>query len=360
MSRALISLLAPLAGLALSACKPEAVADPRQVDRLVQITMAQEADRGSRTFTGLVAARVQSNLGFRVQGKIIERLVDTGQTVVAGQPLMKIDPVDLHLAIAAQAQQVAAAKARAIQAAADEDRYRRLIGSGAISMQTYDQAKAAADSAKALLAAAEAQENEARNQGDYSLLYADADGTVVETLAEPGQVVAQGQTVIRLAHAGAREASVDLPETVRPKIGSTAEASLYGNATSVSAHLRQLSDAADLRTRTYEARYVLDGIGAQAPLGATVTLTIPNEASGTNAEVPIGAIDDEGHGPGVWLVDETKETVRYQPVKVVQFGAETAVVSQGVKPGERLVSIGGHFLHDGQHVRLSDTKAAMQ
>ncbi len=360
MSRALVCLVAALAGLALSACKPEAQADPRQADRLVQVAIAHEANRGSRTFTGLVAARVQSNLGFRVQGKIIERLVDTGQTVTAGQPLMKIDPVDLHLAITAQAQQVAAAKARAIQAAADEERYRRLVGTAIVSVQTYDQAKAAADSARALLASAEAQENEARNQGDYSFLYADADGTVVETLAEPGQVVAQGQTVIRLAHAGAREASVDLPETIRPKIGSVAEASLYGDTTSVSAHLRQLSDAADLRTRTYEARYVLDGIGAKAPLGATVTLTIPNEASGANAEVPIGAIDDEGQGPGIWLVDETNATVRYQPVKIVLFGAETAVVSNGVKPGERLVSIGGHLLHDGQHVRLSDTKAAMQ
>lgn len=360
MSRALTCLIVPIAGLALSACKPEAQADPRQVDRLVQAIVAREAESGSRTFTGVAAARVQSDLGFRVQGKIIQRLVDIGQTVTAGQPLMKIDPVDLHLAITAQAQQVAAAKARSIQAAADEDRYRRLIGSGAISMQTYDQAKAAADSARALVAAAEAQENEARNQGDYSLLYADADGTVVDTLAEPGQVVGQGQTVIKLAHAGAREASVNLPETVRPRIGSVATASLYGNTTIVSAHLRQLSDAADLKTRTYEARYVLDGIGAQAPLGATVTLTIPNDASGTNVEVPIGAIDDEGKGPGVWLIDEANTTVSYKLVKVTQFGAETALLSNGVKPGDRVVSTGGHFLHDGQRVRLSDSKAAMQ
>jgi len=360
MSRALASLLVVSAGVALSACKPEAQADPRQVERLVQAVTVREADGGARTFTGYIAARVQSDLGFRVQGKIIQRLVDTGQVVTAGQPLMKIDPVDLHLAIAAQAQQVASAKARAIQTAADEDRYKRLVTSGAVSVSSYDQAKAAADSARALLAAAEAQENEARNQGDYSLLFADADGTVVETLAEPGQVVAQGQTVIKLAHAGPREASVNLPETVRPKIGSAAEASLYGNTTSVTSHLRQLSDAADLKTRTYEARYVLDGIGAQAPLGATVTLSIKNDGKASNVEVPIGAIDDEGRGAGVWLVDEANATVSYKLVKVLQFGAETALVNSGLKAGERVVSTGGHFLHEGEHVRLSDTTAAMQ
>jgi len=359
MSRALASLIVLSAGIALSGCKPEAQADPRQVQRLVQAVTVRDAEGGARTFTGMIAARVQSDLGFRVQGKIIQRLVDTGQTVKAGQPLMKIDPVDLRLAIAAQAQQVASAKARAIQTAADEDRFRRLVNSGAVSVSSYDQAKAAADSARALLAAAEAQENEARNQGDYSLLFADADGTVVETLAEPGQVVAQGQTVIKLAHAGPREASINLPETMRPKIGSSAEARLYGNTTSVTAHLRQLSDAADVKTRTYEARYVLGGIGAQAPLGATITLSIKND-KGSNVEVPIGAIDDEGRGTGVWIVDEANSTVSYKLVKVAQFGAETAHVSSGLKAGERVVSTGGHFLHEGEHVRLSDTTAAMQ
>ncbi len=360
MARAQNFFIALMAGLALAACKPEADADPRLDDRVVQVTTVQVADAGALSFTGFVAARVQSDLGFRVPGKIIQRLVDTGQRVSAGQALMRIDPVDLRLAISAQLEQVAAAKARAIQAAADEERYRRLVDSGAVSKQSYDQAKAAADSAAALLSAAQAQESEARNQGDYSLLYADADGTIVETLAEPGQVVAQGQTVIRLAHAGPREASVDLPETIRPKIGSLAQATLYGSSLTVDARLRQLSDAADVRTRTYEARYVLEGAGAQAPLGATVTLTLSDDVASTQLEVPIGAIDDEGSGSGVWLVDESNSTVSFRLVHVTQFGAETARLTSGVKAGDQIVAIGGHFLHEGQHVRLADSKAAMQ
>ncbi len=360
MARAQNILIALMAGLALSACKPEADADPRLEDRVVEIATVHTADIGALSFTGLVAARVQSDLGFRVSGKIIQRLVDTGETVKAGQALMRIDPVDLRLAISAQVQQVAAAKARAIQATADEERYRKLVASGAISKQTYDQAKAAADSNIALLSAAQAQESEARNQGDYSLLYADADGTIVETLAEPGQVVAQGQTVIRLAHAGPREASVDLPETVRPKIGSLAQATLYGNSLSVNARLRQLSDSADPRTRTYEARYVLEGEGASAPLGSTVTITLSDDAFANGFEVPIGAIDDEGHGSGVWLLDPASSKVSFRLVRVAEFGAETARLKDGVRAGERIVAIGGHFLHEGEHVRPADSKAAMQ
>jgi len=129
---------------------------------------------------------------------------------------MQIDVTDYAHAITNQTQTVAAAKARAVRAAADEVRYRGLVSTGAASASTYDQVKAAADAAKAQLAALEAEEKAARDQGDYSLLVADADGTVVETLAEPGQVVPAGQTVVKLAHAGPREASIYLPETLRP------------------------------------------------------------------------------------------------------------------------------------------------
>lgn len=358
--RANSALAIIITALSLSACKPAADNDPRKADHLVQIATVEPVGDGERTFTGVVAARVQSDLGFRVQGKVVQRLVDTGQVVHVGQLLMRIDPADLTLAIAAQAQAVAAARAREIQATADEARDRKLLGPGAVSTQEYEQAKAAADSARALLSAAEAQEKVARNQGDYSLLLADADGIVVETLAEPGQVVAQGQIVVRLAHAGPREASVDLPETIRPKLGSAALATLYGDATRVSAHLRQLSDAAEPRTRTYEARYVLDGDGAEAPLGATVKLTLVSTQPTSAVQVPIGAIDDEGKGPGVWVVDGKSFTVAYRPVQVDQFGSETAVLSGGVRPGEQIAAMGGHLLREGERVRVAGSKAAMQ
>jgi RND family efflux transporter MFP subunit len=353
-------LTATAAAIALCGCRPHQDADPRTADRLVQVAVVKQAGSAQSTYTGLVAARVQSDLGFRVPGKVVQRLVDAGQVVKAGQPLMKIDPTDYTHAITARTGELAAARAKWVQAAADERRYRGLTASGAVSQLAYDQAKAEADSAQALLSAAEAQAKVARDQGDYAVLLADADGIVVETLAEPGQVVTPGQTVIRLAHAGPREASVDLPETTRPTLGSAAQVNLYGGARQFSARLRQLSDSADPRTRTYEARFVLDGEGAEAPLGATVQLTLPNPQKAATLEVPIGAIDDEGKGPGVWVLDGTNSTVSYRPVHVEQFGGESALLSDGVQAGERIVAVGGHFVHEGEHVRAIDDKAVMQ
>ena len=159
--------------------------------------------------------------------------------------------------------------------------------------------KAASDTARAQLTAAEAQEKIARDQGDYSVLLADADGTVVKTLAEPGQVVSPGQTVVRLAHAGPRDASVFLPGTMRPRLGSVARAALFGRSGSVPARLRQLSDSADPLTRTFEARYVLGGVGAQAPLGATVTIQLTRSGTEESLFVPNAAITDRESGPGV-------------------------------------------------------------
>ncbi len=350
--------LVAVALFSLSGCDRPA-ADPRTADTLVRLVSVESASPEERAFTGTVAARVQSDLGFRVGGKIVERLVDTGQIIKAGTPLYRIDATDYEHAITAELGNVAAAKARLIQAAADEKRYRRLLPSGAVSASEYDAAKAAADSARALLDAAQAQLKVAQDESRYSTLVADADGTVVETLAEPGQVVSAGQVVARIAHMGPREASVSLPETVRPAIGSAAQASLYGGDARWPAHLRQLSDAADPLTRTYEARYVLEGDAAMAPLGATVTILLPNDHAADRTAVPLGALSDEGEEAGVWVFDEKTSTVTFRPVRIDQVGAETAILSSGVSVGERIVALGAHLLHDGQRVRIRDAQASL-
>lgn len=347
-----------LVSIGVAACKP-ADADPRTGVPLVRVATVRPAGTAERAFTGVIAAKVQSNLGFRVSGKIIQRLVDTGQTVRAGQPLMKLDPVDLKLTIVAQTNAINAARATAIQARADEARYKNLVGEGWISHQRYEQAKSALDNAEAQLAAAEANAQLARNAEDYSVLTADADGVVMETLSEPGQVVSAGQTVVRLAHAGAREASVDLPETVRPAIGSEATATLYGDLKSrSSARLRQLSDAANPATRTYEARYVLSGPAANAPLGATVTLHIPQFKNKNILEVPVSAVVDNGSSSGVWLIDQQKMAVDFRPVTLAGVGEETALISSGVHAGDQVVALGGRLLHNGDNVRVEGEETA--
>lgn len=348
-----------LVSLTAAGCTPTE-ADPRTSVPLVRISTVGPVEASERAYTGVVAARVQSNLGFRVPGKIIERLVDTGQTVKAGQPLMKLDPVDLKLTIVAQQNAINAARATAIQARADEDRYRKLVGDGWVSHQRYELAKSALDNAEAQLAAAEANTKLAQNAEDYSVLLADADGVVMETLSEPGQVVSAGQTVVRLAHAGPREASVNLPETIRPAIGSEATAALYGDlkTTPSPARLRQLSDAADPSTRTYEARYVLGGAAVNAPLGATVTLHIPQSREKAVVDVPVSALIDNGTASGVWLLDSQKLKVTFNPVTVADVGEERAFISEGLKTGDRIVALGARLLHDGESVRIENAETA--
>jgi RND family efflux transporter MFP subunit len=181
----------------------------------------------------------------------------------------------------------------------------------------------------------------------------------METLSEPGQVVSAGQTVVRLAHAGAREASVDLPETVRPAIGSQATATLYGDLKSRSdARLRQLSDAANPTTRTYEARYVLSGAAANAPLGATVTLHIPQFKNKGIVEVPVSAVVDNGTSSGVWLIDQQKMAVDFRPVTLAGVGEETALISSGVQTGDQVVALGSRLLHNGDSVRIEGEETA--
>src|SRR5829696_7538830 len=210
--------------LFLPAQEAAAVSDPRQEPPIVRLATAARVSGSERGFTGIIGARVQSNLGFRVPGKTVERLVNVGQQVKAGQPLMRIDETDLRLALTAKRNAVAAARASVAQTEPDERRYASLRNSGWVSHQRYEQTRAALDTATAQLAAAEAQAGVAENEAAYSVLVADADGTVVEALGEPGQVVSAGQTVVRLAQAGPREAIVALPETIRPAIGSVAEA----------------------------------------------------------------------------------------------------------------------------------------
>jgi RND family efflux transporter MFP subunit len=357
MSPRIVAVALILGGLTpLAACGGKAGdQDPRIQPPLVRVAVAGPAVGAERRFSGVVSARVQSDLGFRVGGKVIARLVDAGQVVRRGQPLMRIDATDYALAVSAQNELVEAARARAVQTASDERRYRGLVSAGAVSALAYDQAKAAADAAKAQLDAAQAQARVSRNAAAYAVLTADADGVVVETLAEPGQVVAAGQPVVRLAQAGPREATITLPETVRPALGSVAEAYGSDGARAGQARLRQLSDSADPRTRTYEAKYVLSGAAAQAPLGSTLVVALPTEGdarAGRGVEAPVGALYDAGKGPGVWVVEPRASTVQWRPVRVAALGGETVTISEGLNSGERFVALGAHMLHQGERVRL--------
>ena len=369
--------------LGLSACgagSAEVIAEPP----LVSIAVVRPADRGSDSYTGVVAPRVESAVGFRVGGKITERLVEVGQSVRAGQLLARLDTTDLDLGVAtasaqsaaaqgqaaAAARRVAAAEAEAWRSRAEERRFRELLKPGFVSKQRYEESVAKADAAAAQLAAAKAEAGAARsqtsairsiagqasNQARYAALLAEADGVIVAVEGQPGQVVAAGQPVFRIARAGAREALIAVPETRRAALPRSASASLYGApGQAFPATLRELSAAADPITRTFEARYVLGGSGTQAPLGSTVTVSAG--AGGGMLAIPAAALHDRGSGPGVWVFDPRRRRVAYRRVRVAALGEEEVRIAQGLRAGERVVALGVHMLKPGQSVRPAPARS---
>ncbi|MEQ4596693.1 efflux RND transporter periplasmic adaptor subunit [Methylorubrum extorquens] len=346
-----------LTGLALAACSPaETAVNPEPP--LVQVTEVAPSSGVVSRYTGVIRARTESNLGFRVGGKIFERLVDPGDRVHLGQPLMRLDRTDFTLALNAARASVEAARAQMIKAKADEERSRKLVADGWTSKQTYDQNKGAADAAIAQFANAEAQAGQIENQAGYAELKADADGVVMEVPSYPGEVVAAGQTVVRLARDGSREAEIFLPEASRGLAKGEAKATLYaeGEAT-YPARLRELSAIADPATRTYRARYILSGGGEDASLGATVTLQLksPEAIRTATVEVPLAALFDQGRGTSVWRYDAASETVKPQAVQVARMGEERAEVAAGLNPGDRIVALGAHLLKADQKVRRAPT-----
>lgn len=325
----------------------EAVEQPRPVRTLVIGPSGAEPLR----YTGVVRARIESELGFRVGGKITERLVDAGDRVRRGQPLMRLDPVDLGLAATAAGDRLRAAEASAARAAADEARLRGLVEAGAISASAYDSALAARRTTAAELGAARAGAREAANQRAYATLVADADGIVMDVLAEPGQVVSAGAPVLRLGRAGAPEAVVAVPETDVARLPRSGQAQLYGSPIRLPAVLREVSGAADPATRTFEARYQLTG-RSNPPLGTTITVSLPTQEPPALA-VPLAAVHDRGRGPGVW--DMRDGRVSFRPVRVVSFDEETARIAPGaLRVGDRIVALGANLLREGQAVKAVD------
>jgi RND family efflux transporter MFP subunit len=348
-----VVLLAAASAPFISSCSASRAEPPALAHApIVQTVVVGEAVGGPVRYTGNVRARIESDLGFRVSGKITERLVDPGQRVHEGQALMRLDPADLALNAAAAAQRLRAAEAQAERAVSDELRQRGLISQGAISQTVYDAALAAARATAADVDAARAASHEAQLQEGYATLYADADGVVLDVVAQPGQVVPAGMPVVKLGRSGSREALVDVPETAIALLPHDAVAVVFGSTTRVRAHLREVSGAADPLTRTFAARYTLDTSEGEAPLGATVTIEFAPRSDG-GLLVPLSALYDPGTGSGVWVVASNNQ-VSFRLVTVQQLGDESAsVTSDSLRQGDTVVSLGAQMLRQGEIVQIN-------
>jgi RND family efflux transporter MFP subunit len=350
LRRGALIALGSLGSFALLGCgrgNAKTGATAARVVRTVQIDTTRHGADETTHYTGVVRARFESNLGFRVAGKVAERLVNAGDAVKKGQPLLKLDPTDYRLALQA-------AQAVHKQASLELERVRILVEKRAESRDALERATAAAESSAA-------QAEQTANQASYTMLYADSDGVVMTTLADPGQVVAAGQPVVVLARDGAREAAVDIPESSLEQTRQReATARLYLNrAVTVSAKLREISGVADPVARTYQARYVLEGDPAQFPLGATVTVRVSStgELAQSMTEIPLGSLIDRGDGAAVWVVDPQTSKVQKRAVSIAKLGAESAWVGQGLQQGDVVVSLGAHLLNAGEVVRLENRSA---
>ncbi|WP_366129008.1 efflux RND transporter periplasmic adaptor subunit [Acetobacter senegalensis] len=321
-----------------------------------------------RTYPAIAAARVQPTVAFRVAGKIVSRAVDEGQKVHRGDVLMTLDRTDLSHDMTNQGMNAASLRAAWENAAADERRYRGLEQTGAVSRSFYDGIRSRAESLYAQLRAAEANHRIASDRNDYTVLKADEDGTVLTVLAETGAVVSAGQPVLTLAQAGPLEASVDLPESVSPDVGSSAIVADAGSGRTIApaASLRQIGASEDPATRTVNARYVIPN-GADTPrIGQTLTVTLPSPME-DHVVVPLSAILDRGEGPGVWIIDCTHNTVFFHAVHIRSIENNRALIVPDRTMNDlsaahdlHIVSSGVHDLHAGEAVTLSPDKAQMQ
>jgi membrane fusion protein, multidrug efflux system len=355
-----VTLAAPV-GLAatavagrLAASLPAPSGPPQQLPRTVRVQeVREEGATSEQSYTGVIRARYESNLSFRVGGKVVSRLVEVGQRVKAGQPLFRLDAEDYELALKAAEADLASADAELKVATADHDRSARLIRSRAISASDFDKTLSERDVAVGRRDRAVRMLALARNRLSYSTLAADAGGVITALPAEVGQVVAEGQPVASLARDGGREAVVSLPENrVAMARSARAKVTFWSSpGKALTAELRELSPTADPTTRTYQARFAMPAAGPDVELGMTATVhLVPSEATGGYV-LPLSSLSGRRDQPAVWVVGREPGRPTLTPVKVREFRQESLVVAEGLKPGDLVVTAGVQKMDPGLAVR---------
>jgi multidrug efflux system membrane fusion protein len=350
------------AGLAatvlLAACSRQEPA-PEPLRAVKVLTVGASDFQSAYEFAGEVRARIESPLGFRVAGKITRRQAEVGQRVKAGQLLAQLDAKDYQLAADAARAQVASAQINRDLAAADFKRYKDLKEQSFISGADLDRREATLKAAQAQLEQAQAQLASQGNQSAYTSLVADVSGVITAIQAEPGQVVAAGTPVVRIAQDGPRDVVFSVPEdkVAAIQVGSPVDVRVWAAGTRLTGKVREVAASADPVTRTYPVKVSLDGPDAPT-LGATVYVA-PQALGHAGAQViklPTSALRQEGQGTAVWVLDKASMTVRSQPVQVATADGNEAVIAAGLQPGQQVVSAGVHVLSPGQKVMLYQGK----
>jgi RND family efflux transporter MFP subunit len=351
----LVPALVGLVLLGLSACsKQESIAVPVRSVRTLVVGASNVAARAD--YAAEIRARTEVRLGFQVGGKVLSRPVNAGDTVRAGQTLAQLDPQDLKLGQAAARALVAAARASYDQAAADYKRYQELRAQNFIGAAEMDRRDAALKAAKAQLDQATAQAGVQVNQAAYATLVAPGAGVVTGVDAEPGQVVAAGAPVLRLALDGPRDAVFAVPETdvaaVRTLLGKAGAArmTLWGETQAVPATVREVAAAADPVTRTFLIK--ADVPQTAARLGRTATVSLAGPVQDGAIRLPLAAVVGQAGGQSaVWVLAPGAMTVAPRTVVLGRADGNLVLVQSGLKVGDEVVTAGTHTLSPGLVVR---------
>ncbi|MEZ2332021.1 efflux RND transporter periplasmic adaptor subunit [Mesorhizobium sp. RCC_202] len=345
-----------VAALALAACSQEKAAPVAEIIRPVKVVEIGEAQTTRQLdYSGSVRARVEMNLGFRVAGKVTERLVDIGQHVNAGDVLARIDPTDYALSVkSAQASLDAAerqveivdiAKKRAEQLYAKNFAPKSQLDQATL---TYDQAVATRDAARSTLA-------QAQNQVQYADLKATKDGIVTTVAADVGQVVAAGTPVMTVAVDGEKEVLIAVPEMdiagFRP--GKEVKASFWSDdALTLAGKVREVAGSADAQSRTFAVRVSLPS-DPRVLLGMTANVAATVDSKAQLVSVPLTAMAQKDGKQIVWTVDRASDTVHPRAIKVANFTADGVAVADGLKQGDVVVAAGTQFMTENLKVKLS-------
>lgn len=347
-----------LAGLLAACSRSEPPPEPVRAVKLV--TVGAQPLLAAQEYAGEVRARVESRLGFRVAGKIVQRQALLGQRVQAGQVLAQLDPQDYQLAAAASAAQASAAQTQYDLAAAEFKRFVQLKEQNFISGAELERREASLKAARATLEQARAQALAQGNQAGYTRLVADVAGVVTGIDAEPGQVVAAGTPVVRIAHDGPRDVVFAVPEdkVARLKEGQAVAVRSWAGGGPLQGRVREVAASADPVTRTFTVKVGIDAASAP-PLGSTAYV-LPEalgHAGVAALKLPTTALRQEGQATAVWVYEADKGTVRSQPVQVATADGNEAVIVGGLVPGMQVVSTGVHVLTPGQKVAVYQQKS---
>lgn len=352
-----------LAMLALTACNDSVAEAPAETPpRPVKVVEVQPLQSGSvLRYSGIVTARSEAPTGFRVAGKITERLVDVGDRVNAGQLLARLDGSDLALQLDSAKASLEAAERQVETAQFAETRAANLFAQKVTTKAQLEQAELSLNQAMANRDSARAALAQAQNQLSYSELRADKDGIVTAVGADAGQVLPAGNPVVTLAADGERDVLIAVPENEIPSlsVGKKVQVSLWAKeGVSFEGTIREVAGSADPASRTFAVKIGL-GNRNDALLGMSARVLVKTDAKATRFELPLSALTQDGVRQAiVWKVDRSGQTAHAKPVKLEAFSDKGVQISDGLSAGDLVVVAGTQFMQENLKVALDDEHLA--